>query len=99
MVPPPVEIFFSKENFSFEKKSKISSKKNLDFFEKNFHLEKKNVEKKISMSNQNLPKIPKIALRKPSDEPKHAKTSTLRVLVPEMSRLRGISLVKPFLAF
>ena len=25
------------------------------------------------MSNRNFPKIPKITLRKPSDEPKHAK--------------------------
>ena len=43
------------------------------FFEKNFDLKTNLGFFFFTMSIRNFPKIPKIALRKPSDEPKHAK--------------------------
>ena len=67
------DFFLTVGKFSYSKEKIENHEKNRDFFfEKIFHLEKKNLKKYfLSMSNQNFPKIPKIALRKSYDERKH----------------------------
>ena len=57
--------------------------KYFSFFSKIFFVLKKKYFRKIFLpiSIQNFPRIPKIVLRKPCDEPKHAKTSTIVCLI------------------